>query len=82
MERRLGDPALFFRSAFENAPIAMALTGLDASFLAVNRSFCEFVGRSLDELLGMQFQEISHPDDWADTVHDAGRIARRREARA
>ncbi len=74
MEARLGDPGQLFRSAFENAPIAMALTGLDGSFLAVNRSFCEFVGRDLDEMLGIQFQEITHPDDWADTVADARRI--------
>jgi PAS domain S-box-containing protein/diguanylate cyclase (GGDEF)-like protein len=74
MERRLGDPGQFFRSAFENAPIPMALTGLDSSFLAVNRSFCEFIGRSVEDLLGVQFQEISHPDDWSDTVADAQRI--------
>jgi diguanylate cyclase (GGDEF)-like protein/PAS domain S-box-containing protein len=74
MERRLGDPGEIFRSAFENAPISMALTGLDGSFLAVNRSFCDYMGRSLDELLGLRFQEITHPDDWADTVADARRI--------
>jgi diguanylate cyclase (GGDEF)-like protein/PAS domain S-box-containing protein len=74
MERRLGDPGALLRSAFENAPIPMALTGLDGAFIAVNLSFCEFVGRSLDELLGMQFQDITHPDDWADTVADARRI--------
>ncbi len=74
MERRLGDPGELFRGAFENAPIAMALTGLDGSFLAVNASFCEFVGRSLDELLGVRFQDISHPDDWSDTVVEARQI--------
>ena len=52
----------------------MALTGLDSSFLAVNRSFCAFLGRSLDELLGLRFQEVTHPDDWADTVAEARRI--------
>ncbi len=74
MERRLGDPGELFRSAFENAPIAMALTSLDGSFLAVNASFCEFTGRSLDDLLGVRFGDISHPDDWADTVAEARQI--------
>jgi PAS domain S-box-containing protein/diguanylate cyclase (GGDEF)-like protein len=74
MERRLGDPGALLRSAFENAPIPMALTGLDGSFIAVNRSFCEFIGRDLDEMLGMRFQDITHPDDWADTVADGRRI--------
>jgi diguanylate cyclase (GGDEF)-like protein/PAS domain S-box-containing protein len=74
MQRLLGDPGQLFRSAFENAPIAMALTGLDGSFLAVNGSFCDFIGRSSEELLGMRFQEVSHPDDWSKTVADARRI--------
>lgn len=74
MERRLGDPGELFRSAFENAPIAMALTGLDGSFLAANRSFCTFTGRSLDELLTLRFGEITHPDDYGATVRDASRI--------
>jgi diguanylate cyclase (GGDEF)-like protein/PAS domain S-box-containing protein len=74
MERRLGDPGALLRSAFENAPIPMALTGLDGSFIAVNRSFCEFVGRDLDQMLGMRFQDITHPDDWAATVADGRRI--------
>jgi PAS domain S-box-containing protein/diguanylate cyclase (GGDEF)-like protein len=74
MERRLGDPGALLRSAFENAPIPMALTGLDGSFLALNRSFCEFIGWPLDELLKMRFQDITHPDDWMDTVNDARRI--------
>ena len=74
MERRLGDPGQLFRSAFENAPIAMALTGLDGSFLAVNRSFCEFIGRDSTSCSGMRFQEITHPDDWSNTVADARRI--------
>jgi diguanylate cyclase (GGDEF)-like protein/PAS domain S-box-containing protein len=52
-----------FRSAFENAPTGMALVSPDGCWLQVNRSFCEIVGYSDQELLGMKFPVITHPDD-------------------
>jgi PAS domain S-box-containing protein len=52
-----------FRLAMANAPIGMALVGLDGSFVAVNDRLCEIVGRTEQELLERGFQEITHPDD-------------------
>jgi two-component system, sensor histidine kinase and response regulator len=52
-----------FRSAMEHAAIGMALVAPDGRFLQVNRSLCEIVGYSEDELLGLTFQDITHPDD-------------------
>ncbi len=52
-----------FRSAFDNAAIGMALVAPDGHFLKVNRSLCEIVGYSEEELLAMSFQAITHPDD-------------------
>ena len=52
-----------FFGAFENAPIGMALVGLDGKWLQVNRALCEIVGYSEEELLRSTFQEITHPDD-------------------
>jgi two-component system cell cycle sensor histidine kinase/response regulator CckA len=53
-----------FLNAFENAPIGMALVALDGSWLQVNRSLCELIGYTHDELLaGATFQDITHPDD-------------------
>ncbi len=54
-----------FRSAFENAPIGMALVALEAQFIRVNRSLCEILGYTQDELLTKTLQEITHPDDLA-----------------
>ncbi|GET39625.1 HAMP domain-containing sensor histidine kinase [Microseira wollei] len=54
-----------FRSAFEDAPIGMALVALEGQFMRVNRSLCEILGYSQDELLTKTFQEITHPDDLA-----------------
>ncbi len=52
-----------FRSTFDDAPIGMALVSLDGRWLRVNRAVCEIVGYSAEELLGLTFQEITHPDD-------------------
>jgi PAS domain S-box-containing protein len=52
-----------FRSAFEHAAIGMVLSDMDGRCLAANRAFCEMVGYSEDELLQMEFAQITHPDD-------------------
>jgi PAS domain S-box-containing protein len=52
-----------FRTAFEAAPIGMALVALDGRWLAVNRPLCELVGRDEASMLERGFQDITHPDD-------------------
>ena len=52
-----------FRTAFEDAPIGVALVGLDRSHLRVNRAYCEMLGYSTEELLEKPHPEIVHPDD-------------------
>jgi PAS domain S-box-containing protein len=52
-----------FENAFEHAAIGECLVGLDGSFLKVNPTLCEMVGYSREELLALDFQAITHPDD-------------------
>jgi diguanylate cyclase (GGDEF)-like protein/PAS domain S-box-containing protein len=52
-----------FRSAFENAPIGMALQHLDGRFVMVNRALCELLGTSHDELLATDDDALTHPGD-------------------
>lgn len=52
-----------FQSAFTYGPIGMALVGLNGQWLKVNRSLCQIVGYTEDELLETDFQAITHPDD-------------------
>jgi PAS domain S-box-containing protein len=52
-----------FEAAFRHAAIGMALVGLDGSFLRINDAFCQIVGYSEDEMLALDFQTITHPDD-------------------
>jgi PAS domain S-box-containing protein len=52
-----------FRLTIDEAPIGMALVAPDGRFLRVNRVFCCLVGYSAEELSGMPFHVITHPDD-------------------
>jgi diguanylate cyclase (GGDEF)-like protein/PAS domain S-box-containing protein len=52
-----------FRSAMENAAIGMALVAVDGAFIRANRSLCDMLDYSEEELLRVKFQQITHPDD-------------------
>ena len=52
-----------FRTAFDMAPIGMALVATDGRFIRVNRALTEIVGYTREELLARSFQDITHPDD-------------------
>ena len=52
-----------FRSAFENAPVGVALVGLDRCHLRVNHAYCQMLGYSEEELLSKTHPEIIHPED-------------------
>ena len=52
-----------FRSAFEEAPIGMALTSPDFRFLRVNRALCQITGYTPQQLEGLPVASITHPDD-------------------
>ena len=62
-EERLRKSEERFRTAFENAPVGVALVGLDRRHLSVNPAFCEMLGYSEGELLEKEHPEIIHPDD-------------------
>ena len=59
-----------FRSAFDYAAVGMALVGTDGRWLSVNRSLSKLLGYSEHELLQMNFQSITHPDDLGDSLAD------------
>ncbi len=52
-----------FRAAFDDAPIGMALVAPTGGFLRVNSALCEILGYEELELLGLCFQDITHPSD-------------------
>jgi PAS domain S-box-containing protein len=62
-QRSLEDAEERFRRAFDDAPIGMALVGLDGSWLRANASLCEILGYSEPALVALKFQDLTHPDD-------------------
>jgi PAS domain S-box-containing protein len=65
-----------FRLTIDEAPIGMARVALDGRFVQVNHALCEIVGYEADELTGLTFQAITHPDDLEADVAAAGQLAR------
>ncbi|TKT89305.1 sensor histidine kinase [Dyadobacter frigoris] len=52
-----------FRQTFEHAANGMALLSLSGNWLRVNKSLCELLGYSQQELLQLTFQDITYKDD-------------------
>lgn len=59
---------------YVNAPIGIALVGLDGTFKRVNQALCRITGYSEYELTQLTFQDITHPDDLDIDVGDAARL--------
>ncbi|RRV42629.1 PAS domain S-box protein [Pseudomonas sp. o96-267] len=52
-----------FSGAFNTAPQGMAIVDLDGRWMEVNDALCRMLGYSSEELLQLDFQHITHPDD-------------------
>jgi PAS domain S-box-containing protein len=52
-----------FRATFENAAVGIAHVSVDGRWLRVNDKLCEIVGYTREQLQGMTFQDITHPED-------------------
>ncbi|MNP33088.1 putative diguanylate cyclase YegE [compost metagenome] len=63
-----------FRAIFELTWGALAYIGLDGGWQRVNGSLCELLGYRPDELYGMTFQDITHPDDLAKNLELLGQL--------
>ncbi len=62
------------RVMFNQAAVGIALAGLDARFLEMNRKFCEILGYSADELRTLTFTGITHADDVEETAVGVRRL--------
>lgn len=61
--RSLRDAEEQLRLTVDRSPIGIALVSPHGRWLRVNDAVCQFVGYSRDELLELDFQSITHPDD-------------------
>lgn len=60
---QLRENTVLFESAFEYAAIGMALLSPEGRWLRVNRAVTTIFGYTEDELLAIDFQSLTHPDD-------------------
>lgn len=68
--RRLQDAAALVQQGhkqledtFEHSATGMAHSHIDGRWIRVNRTYCELVGYTQAEILGMTFKDFTHPDD-------------------
>ena len=63
MEGSLAESQERFRHIFEDSPLGVALVGLDSKLILANKSFSDITGYSGEELKGVSFADITHPED-------------------
>lgn len=56
-----------FRTVFEKSPLGVAIASLDGRWLYFNEQFRAITGYEQEELLGLSFQQITHPQDLPQT---------------
>jgi diguanylate cyclase (GGDEF)-like protein/PAS domain S-box-containing protein len=63
VERAGREADVRFETAFANAPVGMAIVGLDGRWIRTNDAVGKLTGYSAEELAQLTFQDITHPDD-------------------
>ena len=71
--RVLATSADVFETFFDHARIGLALADLSTGYVRVNHTYAELLGHPPEDLVGVSFTEVLHPDDRAselDRVQD------------
>lgn len=63
-----------FAAMFEYAPVGVAHVDLEGRFVRVNPAFASITGRRVEELEGVAFKDITHPDDVAIDLEHGWRL--------
>ncbi|WAL62001.1 ATP-binding protein [Thermocoleostomius sinensis] len=74
-QEKFTDSEARFRHAFHDAPIGMALIGLDDRWLQVNPMLCDMLGYPETELLTMTASTLVHPDDLSKLNHNIQQLS-------
>jgi diguanylate cyclase (GGDEF)-like protein/PAS domain S-box-containing protein len=69
-----------FHSSFDHAAIGMAIVSANGHLVLVNRSLCGILGYSEAELLAINFEQITHPDDLGNLLASIKELLRGRAA--
>jgi two-component system cell cycle sensor histidine kinase/response regulator CckA len=73
-EKALSETQELFQNAFDYAPTSIVLTSMDGRFLQVNRSLCEMLGYSTEELVTKDFTSITRQEDLAISIENMRRL--------
>jgi PAS domain S-box-containing protein len=52
-----------FQSYFENGTVGMSVSSPERGWIELNQKFCQMLGYTKKELLGINWMNLSHPDD-------------------
>jgi PAS domain S-box-containing protein len=74
-ERALRESEELFANAFRHSPHGMAFVSLEGRWLRANRSLCEMLGYSEEELCKISFQTVTHPEDLPEDLANIERLA-------
>ena len=73
-EKALRESEARFRSYFDLPLIGIAITAPDKGWIDVNQALCSMLGYSKDELTGMTWSQLTHPDDLEADVAQFDRV--------
>ena len=74
MARTISESEERFRKVFSEGQLGMSIVGLDYRFVKVNDALAKMTGYTEEELMGLSFPEITHPDDLTLDVSQAQRL--------
>jgi PAS domain S-box-containing protein len=63
-----------FFNAFEYAAIGMAIVSLESNYMRVNNALCNMSGYSVNELIGKNLKDVTHPEDWENDLQQIKRM--------
>ena len=66
VESELAQSEERYRLTFNHAAVGLAQTDIEGRITKINTKLCDILGYEEDELLGMRFPQLTHPEDRAD----------------
>lgn len=68
LEEELYQSEAQFKQAFEHSLIGMAVISPEGRWIRVNKSLCQILGYSEQEMKQLSIQDITHPDDLSNSI--------------
>jgi len=63
LQLQIAHKEAMFNEAFENTPFGKAIAGVDGRLIRANRALADMLGHSVEEMNGLSFADLTHPED-------------------